>query len=356
MPKFAVDDDEFIAVWRSTGRNISATSREMGKRGGDANRKRNRDRLKRLQADGKLPKDEYQVKVSDPSFESFMDARSQMVRGFQKKQNNLDWRKPALLRDIGDEPFILWAGGDPHLDNHGSDIERFIRSFERLSVEDRVFGMNVGDWFDNWLRALAHLFKEGSDPHAGWTIFEHLMKSEHGKAFLFSVCGNHDLWTSAPYDPIDMVHKEIGAIYRRSAGHFIIRCGEHYVKVLTRHGFNGRSQYSNAHAIKRAVTFRQSDADIAIGGHTHISEYRAHTDPASGHVQHLVQLGSFKAYDAFPVDKAFLESEHQPEMWLVIDPQEDRAERERVTVFYDFDRAAAYMDGLRIARAHGSGD
>jgi hypothetical protein len=43
-------------------------------------------------------------------------------------------------------------------------------------------------------------------------------------------------------------------------------------------------------------------------------------------------------------------------MWLVIDPQEDRAERERVTVFYDFDRAAAYMDGLRIARAHGSGD
>ena len=339
-------DAEFLQIWRSAGRIISATGRELKARGGSSCRKSIRKRLRRLQAEGLVPPDEYVAKSNAPCQEAFMDARTAMTKGFQKKQNTLDWRKPALLRDIGAKPFMLWAGGDPHLDNHGADIERFIQSFERLSIEDRVFGMNVGDWFDNWLRALAHLFKEGSDPHAGWTIFEHLMKSEHGSAFLFSVCGNHDLWTSAPYDPIDMVHKEIGAVYRRSAGHFIIRCGRHHVKILTRHGFQGRSQYSNAHALKRATTFRQTDADILIGGHTHISEYRAHKDPATGAYQHLVQLGSFKEFDAFPVDKAFLESEHQPEMWLVIDPAEDRGERERVMVFYDFHRAKAYMDSL----------
>lgn len=274
----------------------------------------------------------------------YMDARARMVAAFQAKQRKGNWRKPVLVK-LPEGPFRLKVFGDPHLDSSGCNFELFERHWRSLDPSTGTYGVCVGDWFNNWRQSLAHLWKGEGDPSDAWTVFEALM-DEHGAGLVAACSGNHDDWSHAPVDPIDLKMKQLGTYYRKGAIRVAIQCGgADPVMVALRHKWQGKSMYSPAHWGVRAARAGWLD-EIMIGGHIHQDEPRliAHED---GTFSHVCQVSTFKEYDDYVDVHGFQGPKISPVWDLVIDPRAPRTSPDRVKVFWDSDVAARYLEAIR---------
>jgi hypothetical protein len=274
----------------------------------------------------------------------FQPARERMLAEFQRKKAKGDWRKPVLVT-LPPEPFRLKIFGDPHLDNPGCDAEMFISHMQELDRDAGVYGVCVGDWFDNWARSLAHLWKGGGDPADAWLVFEYLMDA-HGRSMLAACSGNHDDWTNAPADPIDLVMKRHGVVYRKGAVRIVLGFeGLPPITVAIRHKWRGASLYSPAHGIHRAAIFGWRD-HLMIGGHTHVDEprIRAHAD---GFISHACQVSSFKVVDEFADVQGFMPHTLRPVWDLVVDPRRADTDPDKIKIFWESDLAARHIEAIR---------
>lgn len=334
------DEDltRIVDLYESKDRNISATAREWGKTRTTI-QKHIRTAIERGLYDAN--------KMHEPNeavTAQYADVRARKIQLFQKKQRKGTWDKPVVCT-IPDGPFRLKLFGDPHLDSDGCDFEQFEKHWLEMNPADRVFGVCIGDFFNNWLRVLSHLWKHEGDPDDAWLLFHQLM-NERGAGLIAACSGNHDDWTHAPYDPIDLLMKEHGTIYRRGAVRVILKSGENHVSVALRHKWKGHSQFSPSHALKKAALSGWQD-NIMAGGHTHVDEDRMHVDPRTGFKCHMYQLSAFKKYDDFPDVHGFMPHQISPVRDLVIDPRRDNADPEMVKTFFDSENAAAYLDAIR---------
>ncbi|MDA5094140.1 hypothetical protein O2N63_08560 [Aliiroseovarius sp. KMU-50] len=267
-----------------------------------------------------------------------------MAKLFQKKQRTGTWDKPVLV-NIPDGPFRLKLFGDPHLDANGCDFELFEKHWQELSVENRVFGVCIGDWFNNWLRVLSHLWKHEGDPDDAWVLFEYLMH-QNGHALLGACSGNHDDWTHGPVDPIDMLMKQHGVVYRQGAVRLFVEAGgKGPIQIALRHKWKGHSMYSPAHGLRRAAAEGWHD-HIMVGGHTHVDEDRHYIQPRSGFMSHLFQLSAFKKFDDFADVHGFKPHSISPVRDLVIQPDKDDSDPDKVMAFYSSEEAARYFNAL----------
>jgi hypothetical protein len=263
----------------------------------------------------------------------------------ERKVAKGDWRKPSLVAGAGSGPMILGIFGDPHLDNSGTDLELFERELSRRDPAKRVFTCCGGDFFDNWPRAMGHLFAESGNPEPAWIVFEYLMENW---PFLFSVSGNHDQFASGTANFLDEFMRAKGSLMRRSGGRFILDLGGGPpITIAMRHIWQGSSQYSEAHNLKRAATFGHTDDDLICGFHFHKGELRTHIRPHDGRVSRLVQVSSFKRVDNYANDKGLMSPETPPVVWAVLDAREPVTSHKRVQPFYDFDAAAAMLEHQR---------
>jgi hypothetical protein len=279
---------------------------------------------------------------ANPTSPDFIAARDRMVAIFQRKQAKGDWRKPVLV-NLPPEPFRLKLFGDPHLDDPGCDIAVFIEHMEELT--EGVLGICVGDFFNNWGKSLAHLWKDGGSPSDAWLVFEDLM--ERRGHYLIAACsGNHDDWTHAPIDPIDMVMKRHGVVYRKGAVRLVLNFdGLKPLSVAVRHKWKYRSEWSPAHGIVKSASKGWADA-LMVGGHTHVDEPRMYVNP-DGVISHACQLSAFKLFDEFADTHGFLAHRIKPVWDLVIDPRRPETDADRVKIFWASEAAAAYLEAIR---------
>lgn len=330
---------EIAAVFRDCGGNICATARAK-----EMDRTTARRWVRWSEEAGYLNPGESDRDENRPSSEAYVEARAAKLHRFQKKKAKGDWRKPVLVH-MPPGPFRLKVFGDPHLDADGCDYELFERHWLEMDAAGGVYGLCVGDFFNNWLRVLSHLWKHEGDPDDAWTCFEWLM-AERGDALLAACSGNHDDWTHAPADPIDMLMKRHGVRYRVGAIRLALAFpGSDPVTIAMRHKWRGSSIYSAAHGIRRAVEKGWRDL-VAIGGHIHQDEPRMYTHPDGAH-SHICQVSSFKAYDDY-VDIHGLQGPRISPVWdLVIDPRLPDSDADKVKVFWDSERAAKYLEAIR---------
>lgn len=260
-----------------------------------------------------------------------------------------DWRKPSLITKIKQPVFVVGFFGDPHMDNPGCDLDLFHDELRNLDPDQGVYGICIGDVFDNWVRALAHAGQQSTDPYCAWIVFEDLMSRY---PFLTLILGNHDIWNTGTANALMEFCRGQGILVRRSGGRIIINTGEgEPLTISARHIWQGSSMYSEAHNLKRAATFGHTSDDIVTGGHYHKGEVREHVRPEDGKVQRLIALDSFKEYDDYANDRGFMSAKRHPVVWCAIDTREPVTSHKRVQPFYDFTEAKAMADHRRAANA-----
>ena len=328
-----------VSIYRKLGWNVNATTRELG-----IPRSTVRHRLRYAAEEGLLQEDRlYEACAS--TRDRYFDARTRMVANFQEKQRKGQWDKPILVR-IPEGPFRLKVFGDPHMDSAGFDIELWEKHWFDLNPANRVFGVCVGDWFNNWPRVLAHLWKdETARPSDAWTCFEHYM--DVGGPGLVAACsGNHDDWTHGPVNPVDLMMKKNGVVYRMGAARVFLAAGESKpIRIALRHKWKGHSQYSPAHALRVAAS-RGWEDHILVGGHIHQDDSRIYVNPRTGFISHLCQVSAFKKYDDYADVHGLFSHSIQPVWDLVVQPDRLDSDPEKVKVWWDPDEAQRHLESL----------
>ena len=329
---------ETVEIYRANGLNVSATARQMG-----VIRQTVQDYLRIAKRNGLLDETETH-NPNAPNRDEYLAARERKLAAFQLKKRKGDWRKPVMTR-LTPEPYRLKIFGDPHLDADGANFELFERHWLEMSAQDRVYGICVGDFFNNWLRALGHLWKEEtSRPSDAWACFEYLMQ-ERGDALIAACSGNHDDWTHGPVDPIDQIMKRYGVLYRKGAIRVMVdHAGCDPMFWAIRHKWQGKSMYSAGHWGVRANREGWRDA-LLVGGHIHQDDTRLvrHTD---GFVSHVCQVSTFKEYDDYVDVHGFNGQRISPVGDLGVQPQRSESDPDRIKVFWDGEAAAAYLGAV----------
>jgi transposase-like protein len=323
---------EVVAAYNQNGHSVRGTAAHLGMDRGTL-----QGWLRRAAVFGLLERKSENLRSPD-----FIDARDRMVSAYQRKKQKGDWRKPVLI-NMPAEPFRLKLFGDPHLDNPGCDIALFIEHMEELG--DGVYGACVGDWFDNWGKSLAHLWKEGGSPSDAWLVFEDMME-RFGHHLIAACSGNHDDWTHAPIDPVDLIMKRHGVVYRKGAVRLMLAFdGLQPLTVAIRHKWRGGSIYSPAHGIVRSSIWGWRDA-LMVGGHTHVDEPRMRVHP-DGFISHACQISAFKVIDEYADTHGFISHRIKPVWDLVIDPRRPETDADRIKIFWSSQAAAAYLAAIR---------
>lgn len=345
MAQTPVTDDrlrEIIAIWRETGCNMSETA----KRAGYSQTISVRRHLRTAIARGILERMDYQAQKNTPMATEIQTIRAKRIAEFEAKKRKGDWRKP-VFRDMGSEPFSVTVLGDPHLDNPGTNLEEWERYWMALDPASRKFAVCVGDYFDNWVRALGHLYADASTtPSEAFALFEHYLSIRRG-ALIGSCAGNHDEWRDEP-SLLSYVMRQYGVPHRNGAIRLAWGCGDRTITCAIRHKWRGQSQYSAAHGLVRGSEW--CDDNILIGGHIHQDEDRKVVNGVlGGRIQHCIQVSAFKELDHYADVHGFKPRRIAPARVLVIDPRVADTDPDMIAAFICPDRAADYLDNLRCA-------
>jgi len=337
---FTVEDPriiEAVAAYRANNLNTTQAARELG-----IARPTMQHRLRAARELGVL---EPGCDENPPAhYDAVMAARERKVAAFQAKQRKGSWDKPVMVR-LPDRPFRLKLFGDPHMDSNAFDLELWERHWMEMDAANGVYGVCIGDWFNNWLRVLGHLWKHEGDPDDAWLLFEHYM-NQRGSGLLAACSGNHDDWSHGPIDPVDLVMKQHGVVYRKGAVRVVLQCGENPVTLALRHKWKGHSMYSPAHGLRRAAAEGWLD-DVMVGGHIHQDEDRRYVQPRTRHIAHLFQLSAFKKFDDYPDIHGMMPQATDPVRDLVITPSRGQDDPDRIVAFHDPDAAAAHLKWAR---------
>ena len=328
-----------VAIWEECGRNTSAAARMLG-----MPRQTLQSTINEAGRRGVI--DESELRDPNvPTADDYLAARTRKVAAFQKKKRKGDWRKPVVLNLPG-QPFRLKLLGDPHLDADGCNFELFEKHWLDMDPANGVYGICVGDWFNNWLKALGHLWREESThPSDAWLCLEYLME-QRGDALLAACSGNHDDWTHGPVDPVDLLMKKYGVLYRKGAIRMLVNCeGCAPMFWSIRHKWRGQSMYSAAHGMVRASRAGWSDT-LMVGGHIHQDEPRLISMP-DGQKLHVCQLSAFKEFDEFADIHGFNGPKITPAWDLVIDPRLPDTSADKIKIFWDSEMAAKYLAAIR---------
>lgn len=327
-----------VATYRDANLNVSQTARMRG-----LHRRTIQQHLRTAEQRGMLT-DIERHDPNVPSRDEYLSAKERKIAAFQKKQRSGDWRKPVMTQ-LPAKPFRLKLFGDPHLDADGCNFELFEKHWLEMDAANGVYGICVGDWFNNWLKALGHLWREESThPSDAWLCLEYLME-ERGSGLIAACSGNHDDWSHGPTDPVDLLMKKYGVIYRKGAVRLVVTFeGQEPIFIAIRHKWRGHSMYSAAHGILRAGVWGWRDL-IMVGGHIHQDEPRLLSHP-DGAKSHICQISAFKEFDEFADTHGFMGPKISPVWDLVIDPRRPDDDPDKVKIFWDSEAAAGYLSYL----------
>lgn len=330
-----------VRAYRANGLNVSETSRELG-----IKRTTLRRWLREYAAgEGLIEEGELYSDNGNTNRDLYTSARERKMNAYLRRKQKGGWLKPVLVR-LPPGPFILLIFGDPHIDNDGFDVELFEEYWMQMDPEKRIYGVCVGDWFDNWKPLLAYLYQDNTtDPYDAWVLLKYWMEN-WGAGLIAGLAGNHDEWNKGIVDPVGELLRMHGTIYRVGAVRLAIQAGEaEPILVALRHKWRGSSMYSAAHGLKRAAMHGWND-DLLIGGHTHRDEVREYVHPLTKEISRLVQVSSFKRFDEYPDTQGLMQETIQPVVAVVIDPGRPKTDSDRIKEFRDLTAARCYLEGI----------
>lgn len=238
--------------------------------------------------------------------------------------------------------------GDTHVDDDGTDIEKVQRHVDVLKRTEGMLVGNVGDYQNNWVGRIAHLYGQQSlSAKEAWVLVEWLIKSMQ---WLYLIGGNHDAWSGAG-DPLKWISSHSGQLYEPNGARLGLEFPNgRQIRVNARHNWPGHSQWNAAHGVSKAAQMGWRD-HVLTCGHTHVSGYQVVKDPASGLISHALQVASYKTYDRYAEEKALRDQTIFMCPVTVIRPEFADDDPRLITTFFDPESAADYLKYLRGRKA-----
>lgn len=236
-------------------------------------------------------------------------------------------------------PIGIAHGGDPHLDDPGTNIALIERHVDLVNRTEGLFAANVGDLQNGWIGRLARLYAEQSTSAAeAWVLVEWFVRSQQ---FLYLIKGNHDCWAGSG-DPLNwMLRSSPGVVESDGARMNLKFPNRREVRINARHDFKGHSQWNPVHGPAKAAQMGWRD-HILIAGHLHISGYNLLKDPSTGLISHAIRVASYKTHDRY-ADQLGLPDQNISECVVTVIDPDATDERRLVTVFMDPEEGADYL-------------
>lgn len=241
---------------------------------------------------------------------------------------------PQIL--VPHKPFAIAFISDLHIGSQGTDYVSLRRDAETVRDTDGMYAVFHGDGIDNWIipkmqglqRGQAMPFDDELALFRAW-----LLTIE--KKLLVVVAGNHDNWTTklAGFDWLKSITPTT-ALYDPQQITFDISHGDNRVRICVRHKWRGSSILNPTHAMERSA--RDIDADIYVGGHTHIGTlFRSFT--VRGQDRIAVLTGTYKTEDSFGRELGLPDTQHRGCGAVVFDTDGS------MTWIRNLDEAARYL-------------
>lgn len=272
------------------------------------------------------------------------------AQSFDRKHTAEVARRMIPVRINTDGPIGLALGGDPHLDDDGTDIRLVQRDLALINNTEGLYGANVGDYNNNWDGRLAKLYAEQStSAEDAWRLVDWFIREV---PWLFLIKGNHDAWSQSR-DPIQRTADELGIYYDYQARFDLKLPSGRSVIVNARHDYRGHSQWNPAHGPAKAIQMGWRD-HIAVAGHLHISGYGPYRDPASRRISHALRVASYKVHDRYAKQNNFPDQAIMICPVAIIDPRFQDDDPRFITVILDTEEGAEYLTWKRQKWARGS--
>jgi UDP-2,3-diacylglucosamine pyrophosphatase LpxH len=231
-----------------------------------------------------------------PANRSLADLLSDRAKEFGRKQAHHEAKRNLTLKIEEFKPFGVLFFGDPHVDDPGCDIDALVYYLETAKGTDGLYAVNVGDLTNNWVGGLQRLYAHQTTTDDEATELLEWLVSQ--VPWLLMVLGNHDRWGPLAAH----ICQSHGVTYASHGAKMTVESYGQPIVMDVRHTHRGNSMYNASHG-QLKKSFRGSDADIIIGGHTHSSAYTMVKNGVTGKISHCVRIGAFKRYDDSPTGR-----------------------------------------------------
>jgi len=351
------EDDcwEAVRMVRAVGGNVQLAARKhdlppntLRNRIVDAKQRFGEDVLTRPLDDDPGPFTVEAVPDDLPSADALLEQRRV---AYAKKHEAAQAR---ALRDVHiwlDGPIGILHGGDPHLDDDGTDIALIEKHVALVQATPGLLGANVGDYSNNWVGRLAHLYgQQGTSSREALVLVEWFIRSMR---WLYLIGGNHDCW-SGDGDPVAWFARQSNSLYAKHGARLSLTFPNgRAIRINARHDFKGHSMWNTAHGPAKAATMGWRD-HILCCGHTHVSGYQVLKDPSSGLISHALRVSSYKKHDRYATQLGLPDQDIFCAPVTIIDPRFADDDVRLITTIFDPESAADYLTWLRGKAARGS--
>lgn len=241
-------------------------------------------------------------------------------------------------------PIAIAHFGDPHVDDPGCDILQLERDMQTVNETEGMFGANVGDFSNNWVGRLSHLYSDQTTTHdEAWKLVEWMVGYLQ---WLYLIAGNHDVWSGAR-DPVKWMVRNKSSLYEPHG----VRIGLNFpngkqVRINCRHDFTGHSGWNPAHGPMKAAQMGWRDHVLACG-HKHTSAYGVVKDPSDGLISHCIRVAGYKIHDDYGKRLGLPNQNIAPTFVTIIQPEYDDDDPRLITTFFSVQEAAEYLTHLR---------
>ena len=335
-------EHEYLNAIRNAG-TVAGAARELG-----INDRRLYEGLARLRrraetAPKKPPEFEVDLPPDElPPVDELIERRK---KAYERKHRAEVARKLIAVRIKIDGPIGICHGGDPHLDDNGTDIALVEKHLNIIERTPGLFGANVGDIQNNWIGRLARLWSEQStSAQEAWQLVEWFVERLNP---LYLVGGNHDCWTGAG-DPIKwMMRNQVGVFEAHGVRLNLKFPNKKEVRINARHDFAGHSMWNPNHGPMKAVQMGWRD-HILTCGHKHQAFVTGPMkSPSDGLVPWAVRCGTYKIHDRYGKEKGLPDQIPFSACVTIIDPQFADDDTRLITVIPDVEEAAEFLTWKR---------
>ena len=344
-----------VHVVRQHGGNVSAASRQTGIPLGtlshqirDAQGRFGADVLTRALEDAPGDFTVAELPSAVPTADELLEARR---KAYARKSQAAEARELVPIAIHLDGPIGIMHGGDPHLDDDGTDIALVERHVAIVRGCAGLLGANVGDYSNNWIGRLAHLYsQQTTSAREALVLVEWFIRSMR---WLYLIGGNHDAW-SGDGDPVAWFARQSNSLYQQHGARLALTFPNgRTLRINARHDFKGHSQWNTAHGPAKAASMGWRDHILACG-HTHVSGYQVLKDPSTGLISHALRISSYKKHDRYAAQLGLPNQDIFCAPVTIIDPRFADDDPRLVTVIFDPEPAAEYLTWLRAKSARGS--
>ena len=237
------------------------------------------------------------------------DVYRRSKRAFENKRELIQ-RKQNQSITFGEQEICICFGGDEHIGNKGTDIERMFDEAQIIAETPNMYAWKMGDLVDNFI--IGYLIAKNEqapiEVKEQWALAKEYLQM-HGNSIIAAVGGNHDAWTqlTAFIDHNrDIMPK--GILYDPDEIKADVKVGDASFPVWARHKWRGNSIYNATHGQERAARFDNPDFTIYAGAHVHkgcfFREFNLKQERKAA-----VLSGTYKLYDDYQRKKGFKQSD-----------------------------------------------